>query len=201
MKPFSAPTNAAPYLSSRQSISRRRFLQGAGIALSLPFLDSMTAPFARAAQSPAPLAPNATPRRMFGICNNLGLLPEHFFPKGSGRDYTPSPYLQLLQEHRNEFTVFSGVSHPNVDGGHPSDISFLTAAPHPASTSFRNTISLDQHIAERIGTLTRFPSITLAVNGGRGLSWTGTGVAIPPEQSASAVFQQQIGRASCRERV
>jgi hypothetical protein len=150
----------------------------------------MIAPFARAAQSPSPLAPNATPRRMFGICNNLGLLPEHFFPKGGGRDYTPSPYLKLLQAHRDDFTVFSGVSHPNVDGGHPSDISFLTAAPHPASSSFRNTISLDQYIAERIGTLTRFPSITLAVNGGRSLSWTGTGVAIPPEQSAASVFRQ-----------
>ena len=150
----------------------------------------MLAPFASAAQLSSPRAPGVVPRRIFGICNNLGLLPEHFFPKGPGRDYAPSPYLQLLQEYRNDFTVFSGVSHPNVDGGHPSDISFLTAAPHPASSSFRNTISLDQYVAERIGTQTRFPSITLAVNGGRGLSWTGTGVAIPPEQSASAVFRQ-----------
>ena len=171
-------------------ISRRRFLRGTGIALSLPFLESMLVPLARSAPSSSPLAPGATPRRMFGICNNLGLLPEHFFPKGAGRDYTPSPYLQLLQEYRNDFTVFSGVSHPNVDGGHPSDISFLTAAPHPASSSFRNTISLDQHIAERIGVLTRFPSLTLAVNGGRSLSWTGTGVSIPPEQSAAGVFKQ-----------
>jgi len=90
-----------------------------------------------------------------------------------------------------DFTVFSGVSHPNVDGGHPADISFLTAAPHPASSSFRNTISLDQHIAERIGILTRFPSLTLAVNTGvRSLSWTGSGVAIPPEEKASDVFKQ-----------
>jgi len=73
------------------------------------------------------------------------------------------------------------VSHPGVDGGHPSDICFLTAAPHPASSSFRNSISLDQLVAERIGVLTRFPSLTLAVNGGRGLSWTRSGVAIPPE--------------------
>src|SRR5687768_7751912 len=179
-----------PHIHTRRPISRRRFLQGTGVALSLPFLDSMLPPCARAAQSSFPLATGAPPRRMFAICNNLGLLPEHFFPKGSGRDYTPSRYLELLQEHRNDFTVFSGVSHPNVDGGHPSDISFLTAAPHPASTSFRNTISLDQYIAERIGTLTRFTSITLAVNGGRSLSWTGAGVAIPPEQIASGVFKQ-----------
>lgn len=180
----------APFISTRRAISRRCFLRGTGAALALPFLDSMFAPFARAAEPTSPLAPEAAPRRMFGICNNLGLLPERFFPQGSGRDYTPSPYLKLLEQHRSDFTVFSGVSHPNVDGGHPSDISFLTAAPHPASSSFRNTISLDQHIAERIGTFTRFPSLTLAVNGGRSLSWTGTGVAIPPEQSAAGVFRQ-----------
>jgi hypothetical protein len=182
--------NSVHFISTRQPLSRRSFLRGAGAALSLPFLDSMLAPFARAAESASPLAPGATPRRMFGICNNLGLLPELFFPRGSGRDYTPSPYLKLLEAHRDDFTVFSGVSHPNVDGGHPSDISFLTAAPHPASSSFRNTISLDQHIAEHLGTLTRFPSLTLAVNGGRSLSCTGTGVAIPPEQSAAGVFRQ-----------
>lgn len=190
MKKNSASSSRAPYISTRQTLSRRSFLKGTGVALSLPFLDSMIAPFARAAESSSPLAANAIPRRMFGVCNNLGVLPGEFFPTGKGREYTPSPYLELLQDYRNDFTVFSGVSHPNVDGGHPSDISFLTAAPHPASSSFRNTISLDQHIAEHIGVETRFPSITLAVNGNRSLSWTGTGVAIPPEQSASSVYRQ-----------
>src|SRR6185369_1591587 len=101
-----------------------------------------------------------------------------------------SPYLRLLQEHRADFTVLSGVSHPGVDGGHSSDICFLTTAPHPANSSFRNSISLDQFVAERIGVLTRFPSLTLAVNGVRGLSWTRSGVAIPPEVQASRVFNQ-----------
>ncbi|HEX6637595.1 MAG TPA: DUF1552 domain-containing protein [Steroidobacteraceae bacterium] len=177
-----------PFVAGREPVSRRRFLLGAGVAISLPLLDAMHPATARAA---AALAPDAKPRRMLGICNNLGLRPDLFFPTGAGRDYVASPYLELLAAHRNDFTVISGVSHPNVDGGHPADISFLTAAPHPASSSFRNTISLDQHIAERIGTLTRFPSLTLAVNGAtRSLSWTGSGVAIPPEESASDVFNQ-----------
>src|SRR5205807_4387176 len=138
--------------------------------------------------------------RLFGICNNLGVLPEPFFPMDAGRDFTLSPYLRLLEEHRADFTVLSGVSHPGVDGGHPSDISFLTAAPHPASSSFRNTISLDQYIAERIGNQTRFPSLTLAVNtGARSLSWTGNGVAIPPEQSAAGVFRQMFIQGSPKE--
>jgi hypothetical protein len=179
----------APYVALRKALSRRRFLHGMGVAMSLPLLDAMQPRFARAASSP--LTPTATPRRMFGICNNLGLRPDLFFPTGAGREYAASPYLKLLDAYRNDFTVFSGVSHPNVDGGHPSDISFLTAAPHPASSSFRNTISLDQFIAERIGSLTRFPSLTLAVNGAaRSLSWTGTGVAIPPEERASDAFNQ-----------
>lgn len=168
---------------------RRGFLRTAGVALTLPWLESFRTSSATAQDTNAPAA--TSPHRFFGICNNLGLLPEDFFPKQAGRDYAPSPYLTSLQKHREHFTVLSGVSHPNVDGGHPSDISFLTAAPHPASSSFRNTISLDQHIAEQVGGQTRFPSLTLAVNtGNRSLSWTGTGVAIPPEQSAANLFKQ-----------
>jgi hypothetical protein len=177
----------APDIITRCSISRRIFLRGAGVGLALPFLDSMTPAFAQTQQR------GATPRRMLAICNNLGLLHDQFFPSGSGRHYIPSPYLDLLKHHRDDFTVFTGVSHPNVDGGHPADVCFLTAAPHPGSGSFRNTISLDQHIAEQIGVLTRFPSLTLAVNTRtRSLSWTGTGVAIPPEDKAASVFNEMF---------
>src|SRR4051812_4212889 len=183
MNPQPGPAYAAPFASTRRPISRRRVLRGAGVAVALPLLEAMRPPFARAADGPVP-------RRMLCICNNLGVLPGPFFPRDAGRDYKPSPYLKLLHEHRADFTVLSGVSHPFVDGGHPSDICFLTAAAHPASSSFRNSISLDQLVAERIGTLTRFPSLTLAVNGGRGLSWTRSGVAIPPENQASRVFNQ-----------
>jgi hypothetical protein len=176
-----------------RAISRRTLLRGVGVSLALPMLNIMVPAGARAQSS-------SVPRRMFGICNNLGVLPGEFFPAEPGHDYTPSPYLKILEDHRKDFTVFSGVSHPNVDGGHPADISFLTAAPHPASSSFRNTISLDQYIAERIGSQTRFPSLTLSVNtAARSLSWTGNGVAIPPEQSASSVFRQMFIQGSPQE--
>jgi hypothetical protein len=179
-------------LNARRAISRRTMLRGVGVGLALPLLNAMS-PAARAQ------APSA-PRRMFAICNNLGLLPGEFFPADAGAGYAPSNYLKAIQEYRKDFTVFSGVSHPNVDGGHPADISFLTAAPHPASSSFRNTISLDQYVAERIGNQTRFPSLTLSVNtAARSLSWTGNGVAIPPEQSAAGVFRQMFVQGSPKE--
>jgi hypothetical protein len=173
--------------SKQPALARRTFLRTAGVALGVPWLESYVRSSCRANSNDAV---TETPRRFLGICNNLGLLPEGFFPEKAGRDYEATPYLQHLDEHREFFSVFSGVSHPNVDGGHPSDISFLTAAPHPASSSFRNTISLDQYIAERIGSHTRFPSLALAVNTrSRSLSWTGTGVSIPPEDSAAALFR------------
>ena len=163
------------------------------MVLSLPLLESMLPSFARAAGAAGGNGAATKPRRMLAVCNNLGLLPEQFFPKQTGRGYALSPYLELLKEHRDDFTVFSGVSHPDVDGGHPADICFLTAAPHPGSGGFRNTISLDQYIAERIGHETRFPSLTLGVNvqqGVRSLSWTASGVLIPCEEKASDVFKR-----------
>ena len=185
MKPNTA---IGPFISTQRTLSRRSFLRGGGILLSLPLLEAMTSVFASGKSS---AKPDGKPRRILAICNNLGLLTDQFFPKESGRAYTLSPYLEGLAAHREEFSVFSGVSHPNVDGGHPADVCFLTAAPHPGSSSFRNTISLDQHIAEQIGIRTRFPSLTLGVNTRtRSLSWTGTGVAIPPEDKAADVFKQ-----------
>ncbi|HEU4752710.1 MAG TPA: DUF1552 domain-containing protein [Armatimonadota bacterium] len=169
-------------------LSRRHFLRGAGVLLGLPLLDAMVPSFARADTS------NLVPRRFFGICNNLGVLPDRFFPAAdqTGRDYTLSPYLEVLRDFRSDFTVFSGVWHPDVDGGHPADVCFLTAAPHPASGGFRNTISLDQFVAERIGYLTRFPSLTLGVNvrGVSSLSCTAGGVLLPCETRASEVFKK-----------
>jgi hypothetical protein len=169
------------------------------VALALPLLDAMTPALARAEQS------HPVPRRFFGICNNLGLLPENFFPgrESAGKGYALSPYLEELAEHRDDFTIFNGVWHPDVDGGHPADNCFLTAAPHPSSGGFRNTISLDQFAAERLGHQTRFPSLTLGVNtqqASRSLSWTRNGVMIPSEQKAAAVYQRLFITGTTRER-
>lgn len=203
--------SAGPFIGLRQAIPRRRFLRGAGVALALPFLDAMRPAFAAENVPPADI-----PRRMLAICNNLGFLSGGFFPKQAGRDYELSSYLSVLKPFRDDFTVFSGVSHPDVDGSHSSEVCFLTAAPHPSNGGFRNSISLDQYMADRIGVRTRFPSLTLGVNvmqGQRSLTWTGAGVMIPCEDSASALYrrlflqgseeeiQQQINRLKLGESI
>ena len=186
------------FIATRPTLSRRQFLRSTGIVLSLPLLDSVLPTFSRAASAAAA----KKPRRLLAICNNLGLLPDQFFPTQTGRGYALSPYLQHLAHHRDDFTVFSGVSHPDVDAGHPADVCFLTAAPHPGSGGFRNTISLDHYIAERIGHETRFPSLTLGVNvqqGQRSLSWTASGALIPCEEKPSDVFRRMFVQGSPAE--
>src|ERR1700733_15052265 len=203
MNTRSAAAGCAPFIGGSKPLSRRKFLRGAGILLSLPLLESMAPVFGKALSGTgAETTPGGKPRRMLGICNNLGLLPDQFFPTDAGRDYTMSPYLERLQSHRNDFTVFSGVWHPDVDGGHPADNCFLTAAPHPGSGGFRNTISLDQYAAERLGNQTRFPSLTLGVNvqqGQRSLSWTRGGALIPCEEKPSQVFRRLFLQGSSKE--
>jgi len=184
-----------PSFCRRRSIPRRQFLRGAGVVLGLPLLDAMTPAFTRAAKASEAETENSTPRRVLAICNNLGVLSSGFFPAQSGRDYSLSPYLKELRDHRDDFTVVSGVSHPNVDGSHASDVCFLTAASHPGNGGFRNSVSLDQFIADRLGHLTRFPSMTLGVNverGQRSLSWTGAGVLVPCQEKAANVYKKMF---------
>ena len=161
---------------------RRTFLRAGGATLGLPVLESFGA--ANSAQS--------SPRRMIAINQDLGFIPKQFFPKGEGRNYTLSPYLEKIAGHKDQFTVFSGLSHPGVDGGHRADKSFLTAAPHPGRASFRNTISLDQLIANEIGHETRFRSLSLGINDPRSLSYTQAGVEIPTIKSASELYKMMF---------
>jgi hypothetical protein len=173
-------------------VSRRFLLRGAGVVCALPLLECMNGGLADESEP-------RVPRRMLLISNNLGVLPKPFFPETTGRDYSLSPYLSLLGEHRNEFTVFSGLSHPAVHGGHSTENCFLTAARGPTRSGFRNSISLDQFAAEKLGPITRFSTLNLGVNidkANRSLSWTRDGVLLPAEDSAPALFRRMFVQGS-----
>jgi hypothetical protein len=160
-----------------QSCTRRHFLRAAGVSLALPWLET----FAQAAAA-------QPPRRLVCICTPLGLHPPFFLPRTAGQDYVLTPYLDVLKDFRDNFTVISGLSHPDVGPSHDSIFSYLTAAPHPElRAGFRNTISLDQFAAERIGGQTRFPNLALA-DEGFSLSWTRSGAIVPSDCWPSSVF-------------
>ena len=170
------------HIATKHSLNRRAFLKGTGAAVALPFLSAMTPAFGT-----TPVAP----KRFLAMNAGLGFHAPHFFPSETGTNYEASTYLQELSAHRDDFTVFSGLSHPNSNGnnGHASELTWLTGAPRPGLAGFRNTISLDQLIARHVGANTRFPSLTLGTNG-QSLSWTANGVQIPSQSHPTKVFRQ-----------
>lgn len=153
--------------------------------MALPWLESMIP--STIAQTGSTVAAASHPRRMVLINHALGLYMPNFQPAQTGSEYEPTLYLRELADLRDRFTIISGVSHPDVDGGHSTEKSILTAAPHPGASSFRNTISLDQFAASRIGAATRRSYLSLST-GHTSLSWSQSGVSIPAEDSPSKVF-------------
>ncbi len=162
-------------------LSRRTFLRGAGISLALPLLDAMRPAFAA--------APDArTAKRFVGVSLALGLHGPNLVPQNSGRNYTPSLYLNSLKDIREDFTVVSGSSHPGVTGGHTAEGSIFSACPNQRGSVSRNTISLDQLMAKQLGHETRFPSLVLNTGSESSPSYTENGAMIPAVSNAMSLF-------------
>lgn len=182
-------TNSEQASFRNSAIPRRKLLRGAGAALvGLPMLDAMCPAVSRRAHAQGEA--QESPKRFLAACATLGFHGPHLFPDAEGKQYEPTPYLQQLADHAQDLTVFSGLSHPEQQGnnGHASELSWLTAAKRPGLAGFKNTISLDQLIAQRIGLETRFPYLALSTSG-RSISWSSAGVEIPGEASPARLFK------------
>ncbi len=170
-------------LSLKKPLPRRRFLKGVGAALALPWLDAMQPAFAK---TPG----NVPPRRFVGITLSLGLHAPNLRPQGQGRDYEPSLYLSKIPNVLDDVTVISGASHPRVSGGHQAEGSILTGAPYSRNAVFKNSISIDQELARRFGSQTRFPSLTLNVTESNSPAYSENGSMIPAEFSPSKLYKK-----------
>jgi hypothetical protein len=164
-------------------LDRRTFLRSSGIAIGLPFLEAMIPASANEAKK----ALNRPPRMVL-VGQPLGMYGPNFFPEQPGKDYAPSRYLKNLQAHRDQFTVFSGMSH-RYAAGHFAEVGIFTgvAPEFIRDKDIKNGISLDQEVASHLGNQTRFPSLIL---GGGDVAWNKRGVRIPSEQRATAVFKK-----------
>lgn len=166
-------------------LPRRTFLRASGVAVGLPLLDAML-PIGLCAERKAEAL---RARRMVFINRPLGFHLPFMTPAETGRDYVASRYLKHLEDHRRDFTFFSGVSHLGYSG-HGSGAGLLTGVPAQnirSTNEIRNTISLDQLAATRLGSETRYASLVL---GGGDLSWNAKGVSVPSESRNSVVFRQ-----------
>ncbi|MBC8352421.1 MAG: DUF1552 domain-containing protein [Planctomycetes bacterium] len=184
-------------------LDRRTFLRGTGVSLALPLLDAMTNRGQAAERS-------ERPRRICSVYFPFGVsLPpddhEHsewnWFPQGEGSEFRFTKTLSSLKSLRQDVTVLGGLSHPHGRsiGGHDTGDIFLTGASLKGS-SYANSISLDQLVAQQIGDQTRFPSLTLSSDGGVGeptrsttLSFSRNGRPIPALSKPQQIFDRMFG--------
>ena len=153
------------------SWKRRQFLQGTGLALSLPWLET----YAKAHR-----VESQTPRRFVSIYHPDGVgLPLKtdpawkdwsWFPRGGERDFELTKVLDVLEPLRNDITIYSGLSHPaaRTVHGHSNADQYLTGATIGGHGPYKNTVSVDQVYAMHIGESTRHASLVLSTNGGIG---------------------------------
>jgi hypothetical protein len=158
-------------------LGRRKFLRSAGVGLALPALETFA------------LSDSPEPRRMVAICFELSFYPPNLIPEEPGSDYELPVYLQPLADLRNEFSIISGTSHPEVDGGHAASKSWLSGAVHPGAANFKNSISMDQIAAREIGLQTRFSYLSL---GGSSLSISPNGVQLPSSSWPANLYKQMF---------
>lgn len=180
---------------------RRHFLRGSGAAIALPLLEAMLPRAAALAAANNDRA--AKPRRSVFVYIPNGVNGMTWQVKQAGRDYELSSSLKPLEKHRADFTVFSGLHHPNCLGqAHVCADTWLTGAKIESQSGrkYENTVSCDQLMAEVTGPQTRFPSLELSVTAGTGqplnsttLAFSRDGVPLPAEDNPKQVFQRLFG--------
>lgn len=188
------------FFAHRKPLSRRSVLRGAGACIALPVLEAMLPPCI-SAQGPAPQGAQpagSIPRMVFCYVSN-GVNEAEWTPKDTGPNWTMSPTLEVLKDHRADLTCMSGLWHPKSSGGHDGADTWLTGADLFGSPGkdYQNTISVDQVAADVLGKHTRFPSLELSFDGGTGsplhshtLAYDHAGTPLPTESSPTRLFDR-----------
>ena len=167
------------YLSQSWLLDRRHALRAMGTCISLPMLECMVP--LRAAEQQA-----ASPRRSAFVYLANGVHSLNYQITTPGKDYEFSRSLKPLEKHRAVITPISGLHHPGAISHHHNCISvWLTGG--KLGPSDRNTISVDQKMAEVTAQQTRYPSMEVALTQGS-LSWTADGVQLPALRRCSEIF-------------
>ena len=166
------------FLSQSWLIDRRYALRAMGTCISLPLLECMIP--LNAAE------PEESPRRSAFIYLANGVHSLNYQVTTSGRDYQFSRSLKPLERYRHAITPVSGLHHPGSLGHHHNCIDiWLTGA--RIGPSEKNTISVDQQIAQVTGSYTRYPSMEIALTQGS-LAWTADGVQLPAMRRCKEIF-------------
>ena len=185
---------------------RRFFLTSAGASLALPSLSSLLAKTADSlAIVHATQGSGIGARRFVAVGNLLGFQQKSFFPSTEGREYESTTLLKPLDSLREKMTVYRGLDH-GIRGGHFAVHSFLSGVLHSEARDRKNgNVTIDQYLAEKVGNQTRFPSLTVGseggIHGGCQLSWTRSGVRVPPITNPGDLFDRLFSNDSPKRRL
>ena len=144
--------------------SRRNFLRGTGVALALPWMESLPA-FAQAAGA---AASNKPPVRFACLYFSNGVEPIHWWAKGGGASMEIGPGLQPMMPHRGDINFIRGLynhqamisTSPHL-GRMPNLLSGATVSLDPSDV--RVGTSFDQVMSRQIGARTPVPSMVLGI--------------------------------------
>jgi hypothetical protein len=223
------PKNPTAAAQRYFSLNRRQFLRGVGACIALPLFDSLLRSPARAAA----VAPGAeglavtesgAPLRMAYVYFPNGAHQDYWWPKGEGANFTLARTMQPLLPLQKSFQVLGGLDHRNATAGNDgggdharANATFLTGmrARKTDSTDIQVGISVDQIVAQRVGHVTRFPSLELSCDGVRksgrcdtgyscayqyNLSWASATTPATPEPNPRLVFERLFGAGAPGER-
>jgi hypothetical protein len=142
-------------------IGRRSLLRGVGVAMALPWLESLSVWADEAASGGAP---PSFPKRFAALFMGNGVNPNHWWAKGSGADMELSKSLEPLAPFRDRLNVISGLFNKNATGVgiHPGQTgNILSGAALQKGAVLKGGVSMDQVLARRLGEETPQPSLVL----------------------------------------
>ena len=202
-------------------VNRRRFLRGLGACIALPAFASLD-PLRLLA---APASPAKAPVRMAFLYVPNGIIPSAWWPEQTGSDFALPATLQPLEKMRDKFQLISGLqdlsANPGPDGAGDharAGGTFLTGVriKKTSGSDIHAGVSIDQVVAQRIGHLTRFPSLELSCDNVRkagdcdsgyscayayNLAWRSANQPLTPEPNPRLVFERLFGSGSREERI
>jgi hypothetical protein len=196
-------------MAMRKELSRRAFLKGVGlsgasITIGLPAFDACfnangTAYAEGAASAAAPIEP-----RFVLWFNGNGIVEKYWIPRQDGEDFEFTPCLQPLARFRDDIHVLSGVDNAAArssgpGNGHHKSMSALLSGEAFTGRGAGGP-SIDQVIAAKIGSESRFRSLQVGVcqesfgeSVQRNMSWAGRDRPLPPEMIPQRLFDRLFG--------
>jgi hypothetical protein len=191
---------------TKKHLDRRTFIRGTGVALALPFLESMVP-----AQTPI-RATAASPKTRLG-CFYVphGATMYKWTPATEGKNFEMSESLAPLEKYRERLTVISNLCHKSATGAdagaeHARSAAIFLTGGSPQKNAVRVGVTVDQLAAAAIGQETPLPSLELAIEevslscgAGYGcayfntIAWKTPTVPLPMENSPQVVFEKLFG--------